>query len=162
MDITGREVRAIGWMMIEHLPAELLQEMCWPSSCVWPRGVDNYSVWGGGWLNRNFLKCKKRWKSLGARKSGLIGRTIKHLPAELLQEMCWPSRHVCAIDLGVRISRNTWLLSWCLYSLKSHLINLLLIRPPHAAHVVDRGIGNYSVWGGGSAVLVSWVARQVK
>ena len=28
MEITGREVRAIGWMVIKHLPAELLQEMC--------------------------------------------------------------------------------------------------------------------------------------
>ena len=36
MKITGHEVRAIRWMMINYLPAELLQEMCWPSSRVWP------------------------------------------------------------------------------------------------------------------------------
>ena len=35
MEITGREVRAIGWMFIKHLPAELLQELCWPSSRVY-------------------------------------------------------------------------------------------------------------------------------
>ena len=29
------EVQAIGWL-IEHLPAELLQEMCWLLSLVWP------------------------------------------------------------------------------------------------------------------------------
>ena len=29
MEITGSEVLAKGWMMIKHLPAELLQEMCW-------------------------------------------------------------------------------------------------------------------------------------
>ena len=34
MEITGCEVRAIGWMMIKHLPAELLQGMCWLQSCV--------------------------------------------------------------------------------------------------------------------------------
>ena len=28
MGITGREMWAIGWMMIKHLPAGLLQEMC--------------------------------------------------------------------------------------------------------------------------------------
>ena len=33
MEITWCEVRAIEWM-IKHLPAELLQEICWPSSCV--------------------------------------------------------------------------------------------------------------------------------
>ena len=30
MEITESEVRTIGWMMIKHLPAELLQEMCLP------------------------------------------------------------------------------------------------------------------------------------
>ena len=34
MEITGRDVWIIGWLMIKHLPAELLQEMCWPSSRV--------------------------------------------------------------------------------------------------------------------------------
>ena len=31
MKITGREVRAITWMMIKYFPDELLQEMCWTS-----------------------------------------------------------------------------------------------------------------------------------
>ena len=37
MVITAREIRDIGlgWT-IKHLPAEFLQEMCWPSSRVWP------------------------------------------------------------------------------------------------------------------------------
>ena len=35
MEITGRDVRALGWV-IKQLPAELLQEMCWPSRRVWP------------------------------------------------------------------------------------------------------------------------------
>ena len=35
-EITGHEVRTIGWMIIKHLPAELLQEMCCLSCCVWP------------------------------------------------------------------------------------------------------------------------------
>ena len=35
MKITELEVRAIEWMN-KHLPTELLQEMCWPSSLVWP------------------------------------------------------------------------------------------------------------------------------
>jgi hypothetical protein len=35
MEITGSEVRAVGWM-IKHLPAELLQETCCPSSRVRP------------------------------------------------------------------------------------------------------------------------------
>ena len=28
MEITGREVQAIGWMMFKHLRDELLQKMC--------------------------------------------------------------------------------------------------------------------------------------
>jgi hypothetical protein len=35
MEITGSEVRAVGWM-IKHLPAEILQETCCPSSRLWP------------------------------------------------------------------------------------------------------------------------------
>ena len=34
MEINGREVRAIGWMMIKHLPAEHLQEMSTVEPCV--------------------------------------------------------------------------------------------------------------------------------
>ena len=34
MEITGREIRDMGRMMIKHLPAELLQKMWWPSSRV--------------------------------------------------------------------------------------------------------------------------------
>ena len=32
----GAKVRAKGWMMIKHLPTELLQEMCLAPSRVWP------------------------------------------------------------------------------------------------------------------------------
>jgi hypothetical protein len=40
MKITGSEVRAVGWMMmIKHLPAELLQETCCPSSRVRPSAI---------------------------------------------------------------------------------------------------------------------------
>ena len=48
------------------------------------------------WSDRNFLRCKKIWKSLGCEVRG-IGWMIKHFLAELLQAMClisswvWPS-----------------------------------------------------------------------
>ena len=46
MEITGCEVWAIRWM-IRHFPAELLQEMRWPSNHVWPSFIvqqDNIST----------------------------------------------------------------------------------------------------------------------
>ena len=35
--LSGETELALGTVRVKHLPAELLREMCWPSSRIWPR-----------------------------------------------------------------------------------------------------------------------------
>ena len=51
MKITGREIRAI-WWMIKHLAAEFLQEMWWTSSRVWP-----YTWHSWRWISIDAMLC---------------------------------------------------------------------------------------------------------